>query len=86
MKHRASRKFWRLYEALPAPVRDLADKSFELLKRDPRHNSLRLKKVGGFWSVRVGSGHRALAVQEGAVLVWFWIGDHDEYNRIIGGR
>lgn len=86
MKHRASRKFWQLYEALPPPVRDLADKNFELLKRDPRHPSLRLKRVGRFWSVRVGSGHRALAVQDGSVLVWFWIGYHDEYARILGGR
>lgn len=86
MKHRASRKFWPLYESLPPGVRDVADKSFEHLKQNPRHSSLRLKKVGRFWSVRVGSGHRALAVQEGSALVWFWIGDHDEYNRIIGGR
>lgn len=86
MRHRASRKFWPLYESLPPRVRDVADKNFELLKQDPRHPSLQLKKVDRFWSVRVGSGHRALAVQEGSVLVWFWIGDHDEYNRIIGKR
>lgn len=86
MRHRASRKFWPLYESLSPRVRDVADKNFELLKQDPRHPSLQLKMVSRFWSVRVGSGHRALAVQVGSVLVWFWIGDHDEYNRIIGER
>lgn len=86
MRHRASRKFWQLYEALPPRLREVADKNFELLKQDPRHPSLQLKKVGRYWSARIGSGHRALAVQEGSVLVWFWIGDHDEYHRIIGRR
>lgn len=86
MRHRASRKFWRLYDALPSALHDVADQNFELLKRDPRHPSLQLKKVGRYWSARIGSGHRALAVQEDSVLVWFWIGDHDGYNRIIGGR
>jgi hypothetical protein len=27
-----------------------------------------------------------LAVQEGEDLVWFWIGGHDEYDRLIGPR
>ncbi len=84
MKHHATPKFWRCYEALPPEVRGLADKSFALLKEDPRHPSLRLKKVGRFWSARIGSAHRALALEQGSDLVWFWIGAHDEYDRLIG--
>lgn len=62
----------------------MADKSFELLKENPRHPSLHFKKVGKLWSVRVGSRHRALATKDENELVWFWIGDHDEYDRLIG--
>jgi len=29
-------------------------KNFELLKKNPYHPSLHLKKVGRYWSVRVG--------------------------------
>jgi hypothetical protein len=54
VKHFASPKFWTAYEALPLPVRKLADANYELLKRDPRHPSLQFKKVGRYWSVRVG--------------------------------
>jgi hypothetical protein len=71
---------------LPPDVRRLADAGYQLLKSDARHPSLQLKKVGRFWSVRVGLHYRALAVEEDDELVWFWIGHHAEYDRLIGGR
>jgi hypothetical protein len=48
----------------------------------PVHPSLHFKKVGRYWSVRVALGHRALAVEVGDDLVWFWIGSHAEYDRV----
>jgi hypothetical protein len=83
MNHLASRGFWRCYNALPANIQELADKNFELLRADPNHPSLHFKKVGRFRSVRVGLQHRALAVQVANGLLWFWIGNHTEYDRII---
>jgi hypothetical protein len=62
----------------------LADKNFALLKSDPRHRSLRLKKVGPYWSVRVGLRHRALATEVDGDLVWFWIGSHADYDSMLG--
>jgi hypothetical protein len=84
LKHRASSRFWQAYDKLPPEVRELADAAFALLKRDPRHPSLHFKKVGRFWSARVGAHHRALAVEHDDALLWFWIGRHDEYDRLIG--
>ena len=86
MKHRATRRFWNCYFALPEQIRQLADKSFALLKEDPSHPSLHFKKVGELWSARVGAAHRALAVPDGDDFVWVWIGTHDEYERMIMGR
>jgi hypothetical protein len=63
VKHRASPRFWACYEALPLEVQLLADRAYEQLKADPRHPSLHLKRIGRFWSVRVGLRHRALAVE-----------------------
>jgi hypothetical protein len=83
LRHRASARFWRAYEGLPREVQEVADAAFALLKRDPRHPSLHFKKVGRFWSARAGAHHRALAVQDDQDLVWFWIGRHDEYDRLI---
>lgn len=85
MKHFASRRFWQAYEKLPHHIRELADKNFALLKEDPAHPSLHFKKIGRFWSARVGLSYRAIAVEEDGNLVWFWVGSHAEYDRLIGG-
>jgi hypothetical protein len=82
MKHRKDARFRKAYDALPATARSQADKSFALLKQDPSHPSLHFKKVGRYWSVRVTLGLRALAVEVGGDLVWFWIGSHAEYDRV----
>ena len=83
MTHHASPDFWRFFNDLPAEVQDLARANFELLRSDPRHPSLRLKRVGDYWSVRVGLKYRALATEVEDGLLWGWIGPHDEYDRII---
>lgn len=84
MKHRASKKFWNFYAELPEQIQKLADQNYLLIKNDPRHPSLHFKKVGRFWSARVGIHYRAAAVQEGDDFVWFWIGHHSEYDRLLG--
>ena len=60
MKHFATPDFWKAYESLPAHVRRLADRNYQLLKTDSRHPSLHFKRVGRFGSVRVGLNFRAL--------------------------
>jgi hypothetical protein len=84
--HRATQRFWQCYRALPPEVQQLADANYALLKADERHPSLHFKKVGRFWSVRVGLHYRALAVEAGQDVVWFWIGHHAEYDRLISDR
>ena len=83
MKHWASGEFWERYHALPAKVRSVADKNFELLQSDPRHPSLHFKRIGAVWSVRVGEGYRALAHDVDDGVKWFWIGSHAEYDQLI---
>jgi len=84
LNHHASPEFWRCYRSLPASIRRVADRNFDVLKGDPRHPSLHLKKVGRFWSVRVGARHRALGVESPDGIVWFWIGSHADYDKLIG--
>lgn len=86
MKHRASPRFWRCFRGLPKDVQSLADKSYALLKTNPGHPSLHFKKVAQFWSARVGLHYRALAVESGEELAWFWIGSHAEYDKLVGQK
>ena len=83
MTHYANPDFWASYGALPKDIQRLADKAFALLKQDPRHPSLRFKKVGPYWSARVGSHYRALAIEAPDGMVWFWIGTHREYEKLL---
>jgi hypothetical protein len=84
LNHHATPEFWACYRALPGSVQDLADRAFAILKTDPRHPSLHFKKVGRFLSARVGLHHRALAVEISNGVLWFWIGTHAEYDKLIG--
>ena len=83
MRRLASPTFWDCYDKLPKDIQELADKCFELLKTDPKHPSLHFKKVGKFWSARVGIKYRALAVEVEEGLIWFWVGNHSDYERLV---
>ena len=83
--HRATPEFLRLVDALPPSVQRVARRNFDRLKSDPRHPSLQFKKVGEFWSARVGRAYRALAIERDGDFVWVWIGNHDDYTRMIRG-
>ena len=61
MKHFATPDFWFSYRQLPDEIQNLADKNFELLKHNPRHPSLRLKKIGVIYTARIGLHYRAMA-------------------------
>ncbi len=84
MKHLTSPEFWASYKALPKPVQELADKNFGLLKSDPHHPSLHFKKIGRFWSVRIGLYYRALGVNVPEGVLWFWVGSHADYDNLVG--
>jgi mRNA-degrading endonuclease RelE of RelBE toxin-antitoxin system len=83
MRHFASPSFWERYEELPDSIQELADKNYEILKANPKHPSLHLKKAGKYWSVRIGRKYRALGVDIEEGILWFWIGTHAEYDKLL---
>lgn len=83
MNHKASPRFWQCFNSLPEDVQGRARRAFETLKESPDHPALGLKRIGKFWSARVGLHYRALAFEDGDHVVWFWIGTHSEYDQLI---
>lgn len=81
--YRTTSRFWKCFHKLPLEVQKIAKENFSLLKRDPQRPSIHFKRVGKFWSARIGLDHRALAVEDGSDLIWVWIGSHDEYQRLL---
>lgn len=86
MKSRTTKRFWSLLRRLPDQTRARARKAYEQFRADPGHPGLRFKRVDDedpIYSVRIGADHRALGVLKGDTITWFWIGTHDEYERVI---
>ena len=86
MNNRAVNKFWKYFERLPQAIQNQAEKNFELWKKNPRHPGLKFEQVHPvkpFYSIRVSQKYRALARKEGDTFFWFWVGTHNDYEKII---
>jgi hypothetical protein len=83
MKSSTTPDFWERYSRLSPETRGRARNAYRLWKKNPRHPSLCFKKVGQVWSIRIGGGYRAIALLEGDVFFWFWVGSHDEYEKLL---
>ncbi|NLF69516.1 MAG: hypothetical protein GX575_10735 [Candidatus Anammoximicrobium sp.] len=86
MNSRMTRQFREMLAALPPHVRRQAREAYRLFRDNPRHPGLHFKRVHEdppIFSARVGIGYRAAGVREGNTIVWFWIGSHAEYDRLV---
>ncbi|MCY3687696.1 MAG: hypothetical protein OXI17_01980 [Gammaproteobacteria bacterium] len=86
MKSFASRSFWEAYRRLPPHVRQQARNSYRFFIADSSHPSLEFKRVGQrrpVYSARVSIDYRALGVLEKGEIVWFWIGPHHQYGKLL---
>jgi hypothetical protein len=83
LKHFTVPTFWSCYDKLPAEIKEQADKNYRLLKENPNHPSLHLKKIKKYFSVRVSLRYRALGIAVEDGIVWFWIGNHAEYDSLM---
>jgi hypothetical protein len=70
---------------LPIPVQRAAREAYRLWRTNPRHPSLQFKQIHArpIYSVRIGLHWRAVGTREGETMIWYWIGSHAEYDRII---
>ncbi len=86
MKSKATPRFWKLYGRLPLQVQKRARKAYQTWQTNPSAHGLRFKRVSEqepIYSIRVGDDHRVLGLLEEDIMGWFWIGDHDEYLRLL---
>jgi hypothetical protein len=88
MNSRTTDEFRRLFAALPPEIQQSARKAFERWQGDPSHNSLHFKQVHPtrpIYSIRISLGWRALAAKANdGDFVWFWIGSHSDYDKLLG--
>jgi len=86
MISRTTKRFRQCLARLPDDVRRQAGKAYELFIRNPRHPSLRFKRVHAtqpIYSVRISINHRAVGVLTGGEILWFWTGTHSDYESLL---
>ena len=86
MNSRATPRFWAAYDDLPEPVRDAAREAYRLFRENSNHPGVQFKRIQTrepIYSVRVTLGYRAVGLLEADEIVWFWIGSHADYDRLV---
>ena len=79
--------FRKQLKSLPPAIRKKARQTYKVWKNDPSHPSLHFKRVNEsrpLYSVRITLKWRVLGLLKGDTMTWFWIGDHKEYDRLVG--
>ena len=75
------KKFWNCYGKLQNDIKILTDKTFSDLKKTRDHSSLKILKVGRYWSLPIGAKTRAIGVEvDDSGLLWCWLGTFSDYN------
>jgi mRNA-degrading endonuclease RelE of RelBE toxin-antitoxin system len=83
---RTTARFRQAFSKLPQPIQRQAREAYRKFKQNPAHPSLRFKKVHSelpIYSVRISSGYRAVGSLDGDTVIWFWVGSHAEYDKLI---
>lgn len=86
MISRITKSFRIAFKELPEPVKKTAREVFKHWQQNNHHPSLRFKQIHihkPIYSVRIGKGWRALGVKSDECIIWFWIGSHSDYDKLI---
>ncbi len=86
MKSKATPKFWKLYNQMPTDMQRRARKAYETWKYNPRTPSLQFKRVSksmAIYSARINDDYRVLGLLQDDTVTWFWLGHHDNYERLL---
>lgn len=86
MKSKINEDFLDSYWKLPRTIRDQARKAYGLFRDNPQHPSLNFKRIHPsepFYSARISRGYRTVGILDNDVIIWFWIGSHTDYDKLV---
>ena len=86
MRSKRTKHFRALFAALPASVQHEANEAYRRFQADPMHPGLHFKPVKAHslvYAARVGLHYRVLAIRRPEHWLWFWIGTHAEYDKLL---
>ncbi len=86
MKSHLTKDFRTCFSKLPERIQRLARENYKLWKSNPYHPSLDFKRISkkySTYSVRIGIGWRIVGFKKANAVIWFWIGSHADYDKLI---
>lgn len=86
MKSFTTKRFRDAYAVLPEHIKQLTLKYYKVWQTDTSHPSLHYKQIHNtklIYSARVGISYRVLGVQQNNEMIWFWIGSHNDYDKLL---
>lgn len=86
MISRTTARFRTAFGDLEPDVKRHTRHAYRLFKQNPHHPALHFKQVHPsepIWSVRIAGGYRAVGVRAKDKIVWYWIGSHANYDRLL---
>ena len=86
MRSRVNERFRKAFDSLPEAVQRKARDAYARWRENPAHPSLSFKKIHHtlpVYSVRIELGWRAVGIRDDDDMIWFWIGSHAEYDKLI---
>lgn len=86
MNSKTTERFWKCYCELPGTIKKQAKEAYKQFQEDPYYPSLHFKQAHStrpVFSVRTTKDYRAVGIIQGEDIIWFWIGTHSEYNKIL---
>jgi hypothetical protein len=63
-----------------------AKQAYQQFKKDPYHPSLQFKRIHStkaIYSVRINIDYRAVGILKENEIIWFWIGSHSIYDKLL---
>ena len=86
MKSVTTERFRKAYAELPEHIKTQTIKAYRIWKKNIHHPGIQFKqihKAEPIYSVRITLSYREIGVKEKNTIVWFWIGSHAEYDKLI---
>jgi len=86
VKSRIAAQFCKAFSELPNQVQEQTREAYHQFKQDPWHPSLRFKQVHPelpIYSVRISRSYRAVDQRDEDTVIWFWVGSHADYDKLL---
>ncbi len=75
-----------MFGELPGDIQRRAKEAYRRFEQNPFHSGLNFKRVHSglpIYAVRITRDYRAVGIQKDSVMVWFWIGSHSDYDKLL---